>query len=83
MAEFTITLTANNDTRPVFQVIVNDGGSDGGSFATLLVGGFPPTMDYVAADTAVQAFAAAYVEAAGPGHTVVAVTRLTVAETVL
>lgn len=79
MAEFSTTLTANGDTRPLYQVAVNDGGSDGGSTSYLLVGGFPPSPDSTPADAAVRALGEAFAEAAG--YRVVSIKRLTVAET--
>jgi hypothetical protein len=81
VAEFSTPLSIEGVNRPLYQVTVNDGGSDGGTNLSLMVGGFPPTPDHTASDAGVQALATAYAEAAG--YTVVAVTRLAVAETAL
>ena len=81
MAEFSTPLSIEGVNRPLYQVTVNDGGADGGTNISLMVGGFPSTLDHAASDAGVQTFATAYAEAAG--YTVVAVTRLAVAETTL
>lgn len=81
MAQFSTPLSIEGESRPLYQVTVNDGGSDGGTNTSLMIGGFPSTLDHAASDTAVQAFADAYAEAAG--FTVVSITRLAVAETTL
>lgn len=64
-------------TSPLFQIIINDGGADGGSAATLYVSGDP----MIPADTmtaAVQAFATAL---APPPCSVDSVTSVTSAAT--
>ncbi|MGW6910243.1 hypothetical protein [Streptomyces sp. NPDC054940] len=81
MAEFNTTLTANRDSRPLYEVTVNDGSADGGSTAQIMVGGFFSSLDHTAAETAVQALANAFADSAG--YTVVRIARLNVAETVL
>ncbi len=81
MADFSKSLSVDGTTRPLYQVTVNDRGSDGGSNFQILVGDFPAALDHTASDTAVQALADAY--AAVANYTVVSVTRITVAETVL
>ena len=81
MPQFSTPLSIEAPTRALYQVTVNDGSSDGGTNIDLMVGGFQNALDHTASDTAVQTFADAY--AAAAGYTVVAVTRLAVAETVL
>ena len=81
MAAFSTSLSIEGESRPLYQVTVNNGGSDGGTNTSLMIGGFPTTLDHTASDAAVRAFADAYAEAAG--FTVVGITRLAVAETAL
>ncbi|MFC5217341.1 hypothetical protein [Streptomyces coerulescens] len=77
MAELDLRLTANDGSRPAFEVRVNDGGMDGGSTCQFFIGGQPGGVTPEALTAAVQAFA----ESLGsvPGASVVSVTRLTVA----
>ncbi|MFM9542332.1 hypothetical protein [Streptomyces turgidiscabies] len=81
MPQFSTSLSIEGPTRAVYQVTVNDRSPDGGTNIELMVGGFQNALDHTASDAAVQAFAAAYADAAG--YTVVSVARLAVAETVL
>lgn len=74
-------LSVNNDSSPLYRVTVNDGGPDGGSSTDIVVGGFPASIDYTAAEAAVQALADAF--AATAGYTLVGITRVVVAETTL
>jgi hypothetical protein len=68
-------------TRPAYEVLVNDGGPDGGSTAQLFVGGSPASIAPADLDAAVQAFA----DSLGtiPGYSVVGIRRLAVSETLL
>lgn len=75
MPDLEMRLTAN-DTRPAYEVLVNDGGPDGGSNAQLYVGGNPASITAADLDAAVQAFANSLGTIAG--YSVVGIKRLTV-----
>lgn len=77
MAELELRVTANDSSRPAYEVRVNDGGMDGGSTCQFFIGGQPGGVTPEALDTAVRAFAESLGSA--PGASVVSVTRLTVA----
>ncbi|MEV0472796.1 hypothetical protein [Streptomyces prunicolor] len=74
--DFTTPVPIGTDTSPLYQITVNDNGQDGGSTTQLVVSGFPPAADLTAADTAVQALAEAFTQAAG--YRVVSISRITV-----
>lgn len=75
MADLELRLTAT-DTRPAYEVVVNDGGADGGTTAQLYIGGNPASIPPDALDAAVHAFA----DSLGtiPGYSIVGIKRLTV-----
>lgn len=75
MPDLELRLTAT-DTRPAYEVLVNDGGPDGGSTAQLYVGGNPASITAGDLDGAVQAFANSL--GTIPGYSVIGIKRLTV-----
>jgi hypothetical protein len=77
--DFTTPVPIGTDTSPLYQITVNDNGQDGGSTSQIMVSGFPSAVDLTAADTAVQALAEAYTQAAG--YRTVGISRVTVTDT--
>jgi hypothetical protein len=73
-------LPVSDESRPLYQVTVNDGGADGGSSASFAIGGGAGVVPTPTFDAAVQAFAAAL---AVPPAVIVSVTRISAAQTAL
>lgn len=80
MSDLQLILAVNDASCPAYEVLVNDGGPDGGSNAQLYIGG-AVGLDVSDLDNAVHAFAAAL--GAIDAHTIVSIKRLTTAETIL
>lgn len=71
----------DGSNAPLYKVLVNDGGPDGGSTSELFIGGGKSSLSKGDLDSAVQAFADTL--DAVPGFSLVSVTCITVTDAAL
>lgn len=81
MATFETRLAVDDALRPLYQITVNDNGSDGGNYFDVQVGGISPSVTPEVATAALQAFATALTEPMG--YRITSITRTVVTETPL
>lgn len=74
--------SVDNNNYPMFSVVVNDGGPDGGSSSVYNISvGMPGSVSPINLETAVQSFANSL--SSPNGFTITSVTKITVNETSL
>ncbi|WP_405769337.1 hypothetical protein OG539_32875 [Actinacidiphila glaucinigra] len=81
MATFETRLGVDGGLRPLYQIVVNDNGPDGGTSFAVQVGDISSAIPPEVAAPALQVFAAALTEPMG--YRVLSITRAVVTETTL